>query len=1275
MDFYRIQIIEKKDGSLLIRPDWKVGRSKDLMTRGGAFYAIWDEERGLWSTDIYDVQRLVDNDLLRYAKEQEEKIGVGFNVDRLESNRTKLWDEFQHFLRNSGNNSHNLDEKLVFANTEVKKEDYASKRLPYSLERGNHSAWDTLVGTLYSEDEKAKIEWAIGAIVAGESKHIQKFLVFYGPPGSGKSTVMNIIGKLFEGYCGVFDARELAGNNNTFATAAFKANPLVAIQHDGDLSRIYDNTKLNSIVAHEIMTVNEKYKAPYPTRSNAFLFMGTNVPVRISDAKSGIIRRLIDVVPTQKTIEINMYHALMNQIDFELGAIAQCCLDQFNKMGKNYYNAYRPIEMMMQTDVFYNFVEYHFDIFQAETGVTLKRAWSMYKEYCSESGIDKMLPLYKFREELKNYFTTFEERTRIDGQVVRSYYSGFKSLAPATEFPIKPEGTYEIVLENRASIFDELYPGLPAQYAKEDGSPADPWYKVKTTLSELDTRQLHWVKVPESHIVIDFDLTDDEGNKSLDRCLEEALKWPATYAELSRSGHGLHLHYTYAGDASELATVYTPGIEIKTFRGGSSLRRKLTKCNDMNVTPLSGGLPKKEKTMLDGQSIKTEKGLREQIRKCLRKEHHGATKPEVDFIKHVLDQAYEKNVAYDVTDMRSAVLTFAAKSSNQASTCIDLVQQMHFTGKEFAEEGVTKDDDTPMIIFDVEVFPNLFIVCWKVRGDNKVIRMVNPDPKDIEPLFSMKLVGFNNRRYDNHMLYARWMGYSLEDLFKLSQKIIVERTTNNAHFFGAAYDISYADIFDMLSDKKGLGRFMIELGLHPKELNLPWGEPVPKEKWPLVEEYCVNDVIGQEAVLEYRWQDFVARQILAELSGLPINSTTQQHTARIIFGEERNPQRVFNYVDLSKEFPGYEFDLGKSKYKGVDPGEGGYVYSEPGIYTNVALLDVASMHPTSILELNLFGPYTAKFKELLDARLAIKRRDYDSASEMLGGKLAPFLVDKEGLYDIKASNDLSYALKIVINTVYGLTSAKFPNPFRDGRNVDNIVAKRGALFMIELKEAVQELGYQVVHIKTDSIKLPLKLMGDEHIIKDVIDFGAKYGYSFEHEGTYDWFCLVNDAVYVAKSGDKWTAVGAQFQHPYVFKKLFSKEELEFDDFCEIKNVFQGTMYLDFSGTGELDKMVHVGKTNSFVPVMVDGGTLWRTKDDQLSAVTGTKGISWITREMAVSRSQTGEFYVDQSYFDRLVQKAVDAITKFDDVSGLAGSLALDGAEQKTTNEETNNANA
>ena len=1236
MDFYNIIIKEKKDGTSQIRPDFKVGRSKDLMTRGGSFYAIWDEEAGLWSTDIYDVQRLMDADMFRHKEELERTTGISYTVATLESNGTKLWDEFQRFIRNSGNNSHNLDEILTFANTTVEKKDHVSKRLPYSLHEGEPSAWDQIVGTLYSEEEREKIEWAIGAVVSGDSKHIQKFLVFYGPPGSGKSTILNIIQKLFHGYTAVFDARELAGNNNAFATAAFKSNPLVAIQHDGDLSRIYDNTKLNSIVAHETMTVNEKYRTPFEAKSNAFLFMGTNLPVKITDAKSGIIRRLIDVVPTQRTIDHDTYHILMDRIDFELGAIAYHCLQRYLSLGANYYSGYRPTEMMLQTDVFYNYVEANFDIFKAEDGVTLKRAWSLYKEFCTDTGIEKMLPQYKIREQLKDYFEEFHDRAKVNGADVRSYYKGFKHLAPApprSQMPVKTDEPYSIELGDNPSVFDEMFANQPAQYAKEDGTPAMRWENVKTKLRDIDTSKLHYVQVPRDHIVIDFDLTDEDGNKSLSACMEKAETWPVTYSETSKSGNGLHLHYTYHGDVEELANLYGVGIEIKTLLGNASLRRQLTKCNMINVTPLYEGLPTKEKKMLDAQSLGSERALRDLLARNLRKEIHPGTKSSVDFIHKILQDAYADGLSYDVRDMRGDILGFAAKSSNHAMDCIKMVQTMEFLGQENMPE-VTDPDDKPIIFFDVEVYPNLFVVCWKAEGSDHISKMINPSAAEVEELLTHKLVGFNNRRYDNHILYARYLGFSVEELYKLSYRII-NGGNNRDVLFGEAYNLSYADIYDFSSKKQGLKKFQIELGILHMELDIPWDLPVDESLWDKVVEYCCNDVRATEAVFINRKQDFVAREILSELSGLSVNHTTQTHTAKIIFGDDRHPQKQFVYTDLSEEFPGYVFDGVASYYKGELTGEGGYVYAEPGIYENVAVLDVASMHPTSIKCLDLFGPFTHRFVDLTSARMAIKHNDLEAAGSLLDGKLAPFIGGSKEELD-----SLSYALKIVINTVYGLTSARFDNPFRDYRNKDNIVAKRGALFMIDLKEAVQDKGFQVVHIKTDSIKIP---NATPDIIQFIMDFGTDYGYDFEHEGTYDKFCLVNDAVYIAKEDSHWTAVGAQFQHPYVYKTLFTGEPVVFEDYCEARSVLQGVMYLDYIGTDDPADYKHVGRTGVFVPVNSGGGRLLRVKDGKAYAVTGTKNHQWV--EASVVKG-TPKLEIDYSYFDTLVDKAKEAIEKF-----------------------------
>lgn len=1275
MDFFDIKTREidkgPRKGHFEVYPDFKVCRSKDLMVRGRAFYAIWDEEAGLWSTDEYDVQRLVDQALIRHAEEQSAAIGVECHARTLSSFGTNGWTMFRRYVSQISDNAKTVDNQLTFINTDVKKEDYVTRRLPYSLEEGPHPAWDELLSVLYDPEERAKIEWAIGAIIIGDSKKIQKFVVFHGQGGTGKSTIMNIIEMLFVGYTATFDAKNVVGSNNSFSVESFKTNPLVAIQHDSDLSKIEDGSKLNSIISHEVMTMNEKFKPTYDFRCNAFLFLGTNKPVKISDAKSGIIRRLIDIKPTGRLIEPSKYNTLMAQVEFELGAIAYRCLQTYKDMGRNYYNGYRPLEMMFLTDVFFNFVEHHFDIFKDEGGISLKRAYAMYKEYCESTGIEFTLPQYKFREELKNYFSEFHERYDVDGVQQRNYYKNFvdKHFAQApvegTSKPTSNEQT--LVFDSTDSLFDREFSECPAQYANKDGLPKKRWADVTTKLSDIDTRRLHYVKVPETHIIIDFDIKDEDGQKSLERNIKEASSWPATYGEYSKSGSGLHLHYNYTGgEPSRLSPNYADGIEVKVFRGDASLRRMLTRCSSLPISNISSGLPLKEKKVLSHDKFTSERGLRELIYRNLRKEIHPGTKPSVDFIKHILDEAYDSGMAYDVTDLRADILAFANGSTNQALTCLKLVQLMRFKSEppwDEAPKSEPEATDDRLVFFDVEVFPNLFVVCWKFQGPSEVVRMINPGPSEIEALTRFKLVGFNVRRYDNHILYARLLGYDNERLHALSQKII--QGSSATAFFGEAYNLSYTDIYDFSSVKQSLKKFEIQLGLNHMELGMPWDEPVDEKDWSKVADYCANDVYATEAVFESRKGDFTARQILAELSGLTVNDTTQRHTAKIIFGNDRNPQRSFVYTDLSKMFPGYTYDRGVSSYRGETVGEGGYVYAEPGIHEKVALLDVASMHPTSIIALGLFGPvYTKKFAELVKARLAIKHKDYETARSMLDGRLAKFLVNPE---EAKA---LAYALKIVINIVYGLTSAKFENPFRDPRNKDNIVAKRGALFMIDLKHAVQERGFIAAHIKTDSIKIP---NATQEIIDFVFSFGDKYGYTFEHESTYDKLCLVNDAVYIAREtecteGVHWTAVGAQFQHPYVYKRLFSKEDVTFEDLCEARQVSQGVIHMDYDDNNlpwvlnsanygkdegekkrrdyELDlaiKNTHfVGKTGLFVPVRsgYNGATLYRIKDGKPYAVSGTKGYKWL--EAVVAR-EIGIDCVDMRYFDSLVDNAIAAI--------------------------------
>ena len=1360
-------------GTVEIYPKFKIQKSSDLMIRGRDFYAIWDEEAGVWSEDEQDVVRLIDKELDNYAKENKSKFDGNVRVLHMWDASTGMIDNFHKYCQKQmRDNYHMLDEKLIFSNDPVNKKDYASKRLNYPLQAGPIPNYEKIMSTLYDPEEREKLEWAIGSIVSGDSKDVQKFIVLYGAPGSGKSTVLNIIQKLFDGYYAVFDAKALGSSNNSFALEAFRSNPLVAIQHDGDLSKIEDNTRLNSLVSHEYMTVNEKFKATYTNKFKSFLFMGTNKPVKITDAKSGIIRRLIDVVPSGNKLSLSEYRRLVKGIDFELGGIAAHCKEVYLQDPEKYED-YIPKRMMVASNDFYNFVLDSYFTFKEEDGVSLKTAWEMYKTYCDEAKVSYPLSKRVFKEELRDYFESFDDRyLGDDGKRVRNYYSGFKTSKFESGESDKKEKTKKseidsklIQFKKQPSYFDKICKDCPAQYANTNETPSYSWAKVKSKLKDINTSELHYVKVPENHIVIDFDIPDKDGNKDFKSNLIEASKWPATYAELSKSGKGIHLHYIWTGgDPSKLSRIFDDKIEVKVFTGNSSLRRKLTECNDLPIAELGSGLPLKgDNKVVNFEGINNAKSLKTIIKRCLNKEYDKlpSTKQNIDFIYKVLEDAYTSGLKYDVTDLANDVRVFATNSTHNSEYCLKLVNKMHFCSEEPSEN--TENDEEKKIFYDIEVFPNLLLVNWKWEGDDKpVVRMINPGMKEIEELCQHKLIGFNCRRYDNHIMYARMMGYDNEAIFELSKKIVNE----GRGFFSEAYNLSYTDVYDFCTKKQSLKKWEIELGIHHLELGLPWDQPVPEDLWEKVAEYCDNDVIATEAVFNANQGDWMARQIQVELakslhgiSNVTVNDTTNTLSAKIIFGNNRAPQSQFNYRDLSKPvsykeysqyrerfgddyvfrifdehglplyktydgkselpkgysilpfFPGYEFNIEKikneetgtmkfspvSRYLGDIVGEGGRVYSNPGIWTDIWDGDVSSMHPHSAIYERLFGPvYTKTFEDIVDARVAIKHKDFEKASTMLNGVLTPYLKDEY-------SKSLAQALKIVINSVYGLTSAKFANTFKDPRNVDNIVAKRGALFMTLLKQQVEKWGYTVAHIKTDSIKIP---NATKEIQDFVIRFGKEYGYSFETEAEFSKFCLVNDAVYIAKfktpeidkSGKEiwWTATGKQFAVPYVFKKLFSKEPIVFEDLCETFQV-TSSLYLDmneglpdvsaledqakklekdikkYNGPlmrnmidqkESLEKRIaeghnyrYIGKIGLFTPVKpgAGGGVLVRESNlkgqTKYDSASGAKGYRWLESETVKTLGLKNQ--IDRSFYDAQVDAAIDTISQYGDFEWFA----------------------
>jgi hypothetical protein len=1234
----------------------------DLVCKGGAMYAYWYD--GLWRTSRTDLVKIVDKAVIDYTREFKAK-----HADRevttkmMSTHSTGIMDGFQKYCKNMPESEVEFNNRIIFSNETPVREDYSTTQLSYTPSPGPTPSFDQMFNLLYDEPELEKILWFIGAALTNSMSKIQKFLFLYGGKGSGKGTIINVFKMLFEGYYSGIDLHKLTGNSE-FATSGVRETQLL-IDDDSDLSSIKDDTNLLKLTSHEPIMVNNKYQSTYTVTFKGLLVAASNQRFKVRNIDSGITRRAVVAEPTDKKHDYETYMTLMERMQFELPHIAQKAIDVFNDKGRSYYQNYVPFDMMESTDLFFSFMREH----ARALGdcCTLKTASELYRAYLLDFDYDTSGYKKKAKNELKRYYVYFYDQKKIDGENVKNVYENLKwnDIFPGEDKPDFNEEQSDEQLINYfglregSSPFEKVAATYPAQYTNKEGHPKVKWGQVESTLSDLDTKELHYVRVPQNHIVIDFDLKNTDGEKDLSLNLKAAKKFPETYTELSKSGSGVHLHYIYDGDVEKLASDYDTDIEVKVYRGKSSLRRKLSLCNNREIAHISTGLPEKEETFNVYSDIEVihwnEHKMRTAVKGNLEKKYHTSTRPSVDFIVKIFDDAVKAGIKYDLRDMRQDILSFASSSTNQKAYCIKAVSKIkfHTVEEEDANEIQVKAGQQfykkeDLWFYDVEVFSNLFIVAFKQYRKPGTV-WINPTREQIASLVERPLVGFNNRRYDNHILYAALLGEDNLSLYRQSQRIINDKNAGSGMYSGA-YELSYTDIYDYCNagNKKSLKKWEVELGVKHDEFELPWDQPVPEDMWQRAAEYCLNDVDATEATFDATQSDYNARRILATISGLSVNSTTNQHTTAIIFEGKHKKETMDEliYTDLSEMFPGYKYSFGKSEYRGEDPGEGGYVYAEPGVHEKVALLDVASMHPASIIALNMFGKYTENFKALMDGRLACKHDNMEKLSSMFDGKLVELL--KEDGITLK---DISNGLKTAINSVYGLTSASFENAFRHPKNNDNIVAKRGALFMIDLKHAVQERGYTVAHIKTDSIKIP---NADQSIIDFVFDFGSKYGYDFEHEDTYSRLALVNKSTYICQDEKKeWHATGAQFADSYVFKTLFTKESLEKEDFFVTKEVKNASIHIGEKFIGRLAEL-YASQT---------GEEVFRVTEDKKGSIAGTKGYKW-----KLSKEWSGKKDLDMNYYKDLVDKAIEAIDKVGDPTVMIDGLGkVEDEESKAYN--------
>lgn len=418
---------------------------KDLMVRAKDFYALFDPKTNMWITDEATAIDMIDKQVEEHVKE---KVGEAlFNdpehgpiIKRISDTDNHLIDKWHKFCSKDLRDSYQkLNQKVKFSNSEIKREDYCTYKLPYPLQEGSISYYEKLRDTLYLPEESTKWEWMAGCLIAGEQHKIQKFFVFYGEPGKGKSTAFDvIIGQTVfcreeSPYVGKWTAGMLV-NRDQFGTEFLAKDPIYVIDGEAQLDKVETCATLNLIVSHEAVRCNSKFAPAFTVVPNCILVCGSNDPVQASP-KTGFARRLIDIRQTGETLPPDEYDECINQIQFERSGIAYHCLQVYKKLGKNYYNHYVAEDMFSRTDPFHNYVKDNYT--ELKDGTTLANAYTLYQIYAQECNFKTIITRYKFRDNLKLYFESYGDLDEGDGKILKNWFSGFKSEKIGIK-PLKP---------------------------------------------------------------------------------------------------------------------------------------------------------------------------------------------------------------------------------------------------------------------------------------------------------------------------------------------------------------------------------------------------------------------------------------------------------------------------------------------------------------------------------------------------------------------------------------------------------------------------------------------------------------------------------------------------------------------------------------------------------------------------------------------------------------------------------------------------------------------
>lgn len=396
------------------------------------------------------------------------------------------------------------------------------------------------------------------------------------------------------------------------------------------------------------------------------------------------------------------------------------------------------------------------------------------------------------------------------------------------------------------------------------------------------------------------------------------------------------------------------------------------------------------------------------------------------------------------------------------------------------------DDYLNTLIYDVEVFKyNSMVVFKDLEG--KTVRVFSSSLdglgeyidkgiiksqgyEDLEEFLKGKiLIGYNNYHYDDYILYAMTQvkdgGFDHSVLKEWNDNIISDGTKVNMK----KIDNRTLDVYQQIDiSRPGLKKVEGNMGLSIVESSVPFDIDRPLTPSENLEtlKYCEYDVLSTLKVYNMRGEYFSSKKAIVDMiEDESLKDRAYKWNTTSIVGQLLRPKKSLNrgmHVDedllanvdsevldmWSELYTTIDFKFNKRKVVKeefgniIEFGWGGLHGAPRGFVQedNVKLMDVNSMYPNILINLNGLTDKTDEYKRILDYRLKLKA---------------------EGKKDEQAP------YKLILNSTYGLLNNQYSQ--LNNPHLAFSICINGQIAVYTLAKRLAAVGARIININTDGV--------------------------------------------------------------------------------------------------------------------------------------------------------------------------------------------------------------